>query len=101
MNNISVKSLYEWYRNTLRNPKYRWVIILGTIAYLISPFNLANEFIPILGQLDDVAILGLFLAEVSQMVLDFAKRRKGDLATTTTPDGQPAKTVEVDAVSVE
>lgn len=101
MNNISIKSLYEWYRSTLRNPKYRWVIILGTIAYLISPFDIAPDFIPVIGQLDDVAILGLFLAEVSQMVLDFAKRRKGDLATATTTDGEPAKTVEVDAVSME
>lgn len=98
-NNISIKALYDWYRNTLRNPKYRWWIVLGTLAYLLSPIDLVPDFIPIAGQIDDLMLLTLLLSEVTQMILEFAKRRKGDLASPT--DGQKVDTVEVDAVSVD
>ncbi|MDY6783515.1 MAG: YkvA family protein [Cyanobacteriota bacterium] len=99
MNNISIKSLYEWYRNALRNPKYRWWVVLGTLAYLISPIDLAPDFIPIAGQIDDVMVLTLLLSEVTQMILEFAKRRQGDSQETI--DLNKEDTVEVNAVSVE
>ncbi|NRB06652.1 MAG: DUF1232 domain-containing protein, partial [Richelia sp.] len=54
---FSIQSLYVWYRNLLRNPKYRWWVILGTIVYLISPFDILPEVIPILGEVDDVLLL--------------------------------------------
>lgn len=99
MNNISVKSLYEWYRNALRNPKYRWWVVLGSLAYLISPIDIAPDFIPIAGQIDDLMVLTLLLSEVTQMVLEFAKRRKGSPQETI--DLNKENTVEVNAVSVE
>ncbi|MDY7012878.1 MAG: YkvA family protein [Cyanobacteriota bacterium] len=99
MNNISLKSLYEWYRNALRNPKYRWWIILGTLAYLISPVDIAPDFIPIAGQIDDLMVLTLLLSEVTQMIIEFAKRRKGNLAEPI--DVEKEDTVEVNAVPVE
>ena len=54
---FSVQSVYEWYRSTLRNPKYRWWVILGTLVYLVSPIDIAPDFLPIVGQLDDVFLL--------------------------------------------
>jgi hypothetical protein len=36
-----VESFYNWYSNQVRNPKYRWLIVLGTIAYL---FRLALDY---------------------------------------------------------
>jgi uncharacterized membrane protein YkvA (DUF1232 family) len=99
MNNISIKSVYEWYRNTLRNPKYRWWVILGTLLYLISPIDIAPDLIPIAGQIDDLMVLTLLLSEVTQMILEFAKQRQGDRVSPV--DGQKVDTVEVDAVSVE
>ena len=53
--NFSIQSVYTWYRETLRNPKYRWWIILGTLAYLISPIDIAPDFLPVIGQIDDPA----------------------------------------------
>ncbi len=98
--NISPKSLYDWYRSTLRNPRYRWWVVLGTVVYLISPIDIAPDFIPIAGQIDDIMVLTLLLSEVTQMVLDFAKQRKGDLETNA--ETKPAQdTVDVNAVSVE
>ena len=101
---FSIQSLYTWYRNTIRNPKYCWWVILGTLAYVLSPFDISPDFLPVVGQIDDIAIVTLLVAEVSQMVIDFMKLRRGedvpvvsDLNDTTTTNG----TVDVDAVSVK
>ncbi|NEP88075.1 MULTISPECIES: YkvA family protein [Okeania] len=103
---FSIQSLYTWYRNTIRNPKYRWWIIAGTLAYVLSPFDISPDFIPVVGQIDDVAIVTLLVAEVSQMVVEYMKLRRGkDVAVapdindkdSTTTD----TTVDVDAVSIK
>jgi uncharacterized membrane protein YkvA (DUF1232 family) len=101
--NFSIQSLYNWYRNLLRNPKYRWWVVLGTLLYFILPFDIAPDFLPIVGQLDDVFLLTLLVSEVSQVVIEGFKTRKGNTpdaaedATTTAP----SQTVDVDAVSVK
>ena len=104
---FSIQSLYAWYRNLLRNPKYRWVI-LGTIVYLISPLDIVPEVIPILGEVDDVLLLTLLVTEVSGLVLDGFKSRQEQSATentTTTSEVNAStstrKTVDVDAVDVD
>lgn len=99
--NFSIQAVYNWYRGLLRNPKYRWWVILGTALYFISPIDIAPDFLPIVGELDDVFLLTLLVSEVSQMVLEGYKTRKGSTAennsaTTTTPN-----TVDVDAISVK
>jgi uncharacterized membrane protein YkvA (DUF1232 family) len=94
---IPVKSLYDFYRNAIRNPKYRVWIILGTLVYLLSPFDISPDFLPIAGQIDDFLLVSLLVTEVSQMVLDRFKARK----TNTTPDEASKETVEVNAISAE
>ena len=96
---FSIESIYTWYRNTLRNPKYRWWVILGTLLYFLSPIDIAPDFFPGLGQLDDVFLLTLLVSEVSQMAIDGFKKRKGqgfDSSQNTTE-----KTVDVGAVSTD
>lgn len=100
MNNFSIQSLYNWYRNAIRNPKYRWWIILGTIAYLVFPFDIAPDFIPIAGQIDDIVLLTLLVSEVSQLLIDTVKARQGVTEAAKT-DNVGEKTVDVDAVSVK
>ncbi|HEY9901209.1 MAG TPA: YkvA family protein [Candidatus Sericytochromatia bacterium] len=100
MNNFSIQSIYTWYRNTIRNPKYRWWMILGTLLYIVSPFDIAPDFLPVIGQLDDVVILTLLVSEVSQLLIDKAKARKGENVVSETGD-TAAKTVDVDSVSVQ
>lgn len=102
---FSIQSLYTWYRNTIRNPKYRWWIIAGTLAYVLSPFDISPDFIPVVGQIDDVAIVTLLVAEVSQMVVEFMRLRRGkDVAVVSDINDQDSTTtkatVDVDAVSV-
>jgi uncharacterized membrane protein YkvA (DUF1232 family) len=71
--NISPKSIYQWYKNTLRNPSYRWWIILGTLAYLISPLDISPDIFPFVGQIDDVMIVTILLTEIFQIILEAAK----------------------------
>ena len=96
--NFSLSSLYDWYRNAIRHPKYRWWVMLGTIIYLISPIDIAPDFIPILGQLDDVMIAGLLFTELSQMVMAKLQTRQAnkDVAT----ENVSSETVDVDAETV-
>lgn len=98
--NLSPKSIYDWYSNTLRNPKYRWWIILGSIVYLISPIDIAPDFIPIAGQVDDAIILTMLTTELSRLVFD-AYTRWRDRRLAATGQKTEAKTVDVDAVSVK
>lgn len=104
--NIS-QTIYNWYRSTIRNPKYRWWIILGSLAYLLLPFDISPDFIPVIGWIDDGIIASLLVAELSQILLE---RLKAAPATNTPNEGatdQPndeakkASTVDVNAVSVD
>lgn len=99
---FSIQSLYTWYRNVLRNPKYRWWVILGTIAYLISPIDIAPDFIPVVGQVDDLLILTLLVSEISGLVIEGWKARTGNVETTHQDStSSTGNTVDVDAVSVK
>ncbi len=75
--NFSLESLYTWYRNTIRNPKYRWWIILGTLLYLWSPIDFLPDVFPIIGWIDDGLLATLLVTELSQVFLDRLQTRKG------------------------
>ena len=94
-----LSSLYDWYRNAIRHPKYRWLVMLGTVIYLISPIDIAPDFIPILGQIDDVMLAGLLFTELSQIVIGKLQSRKenNDSATVENPG---SKTVDIDAETI-
>ena len=96
--NSYITALHTWYRNTLSNPKYRWWIILGTVAYLFSPFDISPDFFPIVGQIDDVAIVSLLVAELSQLALKYVRDRKGEAGL---EDETPEGTVNVEAVPLD
>ena len=97
----SITSLYNWYRDTLRNPKYRWWIVLGTLAYLVSPFDIAPDFIPIGGQIDDFMLVTLLVTELSQVILDGFKSRSQGKSVDVNLDAEDVKTVEVEVEKVE
>ncbi len=100
---FSIQSVYNWYRNIIRNPKYRWWVILGTIVYVLSPFDIAPDFIPVVGQIDDVLLMTLLVSEVSQVVVESVKRRQGKVANdgVNSPVTNSDETVEVNAVSID
>ncbi|AFY34199.1 YkvA family protein [Calothrix sp. PCC 7507] len=102
---FSIQSVYAWYRNLLRNPQYRWWVILGTLVYILSPFDILPDIIPIVGEIDDVFLLTLLVTEVSGLVIEGWKARKGsvDTAAPSTPEDSTStgNTIDVDAVSVK
>ena len=52
------------YRLVLKHPQTPWMakFFLGlAVAYLLLPFDLIPDFIPVLGQLDDVVIIPLLV----------------------------------------
>ncbi len=98
----SIKSIYNWYRNTLRHPKYRWWLLLGTLAYIFFPFDISPDLFPLIGQIDDVAIAVLLVSEVSQMLVDYIKSRQPDQNSPAAEEPETTgTTVDVDAMSVD
>ena len=62
------KSFYRWYSQTIRNPKYRWIVVMGSLAYLLSPLDISPDLIPVLGWIDDGIIATLLVTELSQIL---------------------------------
>ncbi|KOP25424.1 hypothetical protein AMR41_18715 [Hapalosiphon sp. MRB220] len=105
---FSIQSLYNWYRDLIRNPKYRWWVILGTLLYFVSPIDIIPDIFPIVGEIDDVFLLTLLVTEVSGLVIEGFKARRVTVdanvdsqAANTTQDSTSNATVDVDAVSVK
>ncbi len=107
---------FGWYRTLMRNPRYRWIVILASLFYLVSPIDLSPDVIPILGQIDDVVIVTLLLSEVFQRLLGGSSlntEEEGDMGYAQTSQRQSSsrrsyaqadtegQTVDVKAVSVE
>lgn len=94
-----LQSVYNWYRDTIRNPKYRWWIILASLAYVVMPFDIAPDFIPFIGQIDDAVIITLLFTEVSQLLISRVKAQRneaeGDQVVAS------ADPVDVKAVSID
>ncbi|MDZ4142345.1 MAG: YkvA family protein [Methylotenera sp.] len=55
-----LKKEFKVYQLVLKHPKTPWLakVFLGlAVGYLLLPFDLIPDFIPVLGQLDDVIII--------------------------------------------
>ncbi len=97
---LNPQSLYSCYSNAIRNPKYRSWIILGTLIYLLSPFDISPDWFPIAGQIDDFLVVSIMLSEVSQMIMSGMKK-KNNQTTVEDASDETTKTVDVDAVSID
>lgn len=59
-----LKQEFAVYRLVLRHPKTPWIakVFLGlAVGYLLLPFDLIPDFIPVLGQIDDVIIIPILV----------------------------------------
>ena len=64
-----------------RVPLFTKIIPLLALAYLVSPYDIVADFIPILGQFDDLIVVGLLLflfvaASPAHVVADLTIGRK-------------------------
>ncbi|NEQ48630.1 MAG: DUF1232 domain-containing protein [Leptolyngbya sp. SIO3F4] len=99
-----IEGLRTWYRNIIRNSKYRWIVVLGSLLYLVSPFDISPDVFPIVGWLDDGIIATLLVTEVSQLLFEqvnASKKKQSEEAGTAADTAATAEqVVDVDAVSV-
>lgn len=59
-----LKREFAVYRLVLKHPQTPWIakLFLGlAVGYLLLPFDLIPDFIPVIGQLDDVVIIPVLL----------------------------------------
>ncbi len=100
--------IHDLYRKALKHTKYRWVVIFGTLLYLVSPLDISPDVFPIIGWLDDGIVASLLITEVSSLMAEQLqrKRKPGSTATETAEtvifdaDAESVPTITVDAVSV-
>ena len=101
-NTFSLESIYNWYRNLIQNPKYRWWVIGGTLLYVLSPIDIAPDVIPFIGQIDDAVVITLLATEVASLLRDrvAASKAKKDAQGSTTV-ATDDNMVDVSAVEVD
>jgi uncharacterized membrane protein YkvA (DUF1232 family) len=58
-------------------------MIVGSLVYLLSPFDIAPDMFPVVGWIDDGLLATLVVTEVSQLMLDRFKnqKQKGEVST--------------------
>ena len=99
-----IEGLRNWYRNAIRNSKYRWLVVFGSLLYLASPLDISPDVFPIIGWLDDGIIATLLVTEVSQLLFEqvnASKKKKSEEDTAAADTATAAEqVVDVQAVSV-
>ncbi|MEM9808088.1 MAG: YkvA family protein [Cyanobacteria bacterium P01_D01_bin.56] len=99
-----IEGLRNWYRNAIRNSKYRWLVVFGSLLYLVSPLDISPDVFPIIGWLDDGIIATLLVTEVSQLLFEQvnASKKKNQQEADSSADTATAteQVVDVEAVSV-
>ena len=91
--------LAHWFRSLLRNPKYRGVIILGSLLYLLSPIDISPDVLPVVGWIDDGLLATLVVTELTQMAMD--NRRDRIKNSTQKADSKEYESViDVESISV-
>jgi uncharacterized membrane protein YkvA (DUF1232 family) len=93
---LPMESVYAMYRKLVVNPKYRWWIIGATLAYVLNPIDIAPDFIPFIGEIDDAVVVSLLVTELVGALRDrMAATKTGKMPTAV------ADTEFVEAVAVE
>jgi uncharacterized membrane protein YkvA (DUF1232 family) len=100
--NFSIQSLYNWYRGLLQNPKYRWWVVLASVAYIVSPIDISPDFIPVIGWIDDTIIIGMLVSELSQVVSSKLKERSTRTNNTSgTNNTGTTDSIDINAVQLD
>jgi uncharacterized membrane protein YkvA (DUF1232 family) len=101
MTTFALDAIYSWYRKLVANPKYRWWVIGGTLVYLLSPIDLAPDFLPLIGQIDDAVVITVLASELMQTLKDRNAAMKQKKTATVAKTELVTEPVTVDAVVVK
>jgi uncharacterized membrane protein YkvA (DUF1232 family) len=97
--NFNLQSLHNWYRTLLQNPKYRWWVVAASLVYLVSPVDIAPDFIPFVGLIDDTLIISLLVTEVAQ-VAKMKLQSQSNRSTKSNVDAD-SQTIDVQAMAAD
>jgi uncharacterized membrane protein YkvA (DUF1232 family) len=81
--------------NDYREGKYRqipWWAICGAalvVLYILNPIDIIPDFIPFIGQIDDLFVIGVFLALIRRELATYREWRAQQ--TTAPPDPKPGQ----------
>ncbi|MGD1859154.1 MAG: YkvA family protein [Leptolyngbyaceae cyanobacterium] len=95
-----MRYLFQGYRRLLSHPRYGIWVLLGSLLYLISPIDISPDLIPLLGQIDDVALIVLMVTAASQWLSQQFLAAEENNATSQ-EDDSVRETVDVKAVEVD
>jgi uncharacterized membrane protein YkvA (DUF1232 family) len=97
--NFNLQSLHNWYRSLLQNPKYRWWVVGASLVYLVSPIDLAPDFIPFVGLIDDTLIISMLVSEVASIAK--AKLQAQNTRTTKSNPDVTGQVVDVQVMAAD
>lgn len=92
-------TILDGYRHLVRNSKYRWVVLLGTLLYLASPIDISPDMIPVIGWVDDGLLATIAITEITQILLD--RKRSLREAQADIMASESAKTAETTVIDVD
>ncbi len=72
--------LKAWWRKEFDVPWKTAAAITAALLYFINPFDIVPDFLPVVGYLDDVVVVGACLKLIQSDLRSFAKSRGLDLA---------------------
>ncbi|NER78157.1 MAG: DUF1232 domain-containing protein [Leptolyngbya sp. SIO1D8] len=98
-----MRFLIEGYRRLLTHPRYGVWVVLATLLYVISPFDLSPDILPIFGQIDDVALIVLLVSAASQwFTQQFIAQDSSEAMEDEKMDGNTVhQTIDIKATEVE
>ncbi len=88
-------------RRWLQSPSYRWLILLVSLLYVVSPFDLSPDFVPILGQIDDFVVLAFLMSQVFRLLLGQNTASAEGAHTLDDEDQAATTTINVTAIPLE
>ncbi|MGF1495247.1 MAG: YkvA family protein [Elainellaceae cyanobacterium] len=91
----------NWFRQLIRHPRYRWVVILASALYFVSPVDISPDVFPVVGWIDDGLIATVLVTEVSQLLLERSRSKKDRQAETTDASAANPVTYDVAATVVD
>ncbi len=81
----SVSSLYKM----ARDPEVPWqykAVAVGALVYLISPIDAVPDIIPVIGLLDDVAVITAAVASLGVALTKYKEKKDADKSPSDTGD---------------
>ena len=91
--------LMKWFKRLIRNPRYRWLVILGSLVYLVSPLDISPDVFPVIGWIDDGLLASIVVTELTQMAIDY-RRKKVDKFGQTVAATDSENIIDIESVTV-